>query len=306
MTERDPWEIDMDEMDKMRNENRGVTTGVICPKRNMCIGDNCAACNYIQEQIYSKQYPEKHPASEFAKQKKAKASVYMNVVFPENPDKSVILKLGSKVGSAIYDGVKQKGWKDIANPLAGRGREMMITKFRDAKYNAYSASPDLNKADWDIPQSVLDNLPSLNQDSLIKMIVSGELTDDNYFDISKLKMDETLHFRICPPQKDSKRFLNYVWRHWGLSRTQIDGSEPISWESTIPDYEGTPEFKKEETVDSIPQGNQFEKASESEIGKPPGCFGQKGYYDDTDEECTKKCTYFKACGREIMKELSNS
>ena len=304
----DPYEIDVDEIDKIEKENKKRSSGLVCPKMNVSIGKPCKVCEYIQS-IYARQYPKNHPARNYASDKKAKASIFMNVVFPENPNKSFIFKIGSKAGSAIIDGIKNKGWKDITHPLKGKGREMLISKTKgDSGFNAYPVSPNLDKADWEIPKEVLDNLPNLDQDNLIKMIENGELDNTNFFDVSSLKMDETLEFRICPPWtngamgSNNKRPFTYVWRHWGVSQAQIDGTEPMNWKESV-EEESSDDSSNDEAKpaksDTPPWEDSVEVQVDKSVKKKPVCFGREKFFDSEDSEICQNCNFFKSCAKAI-------
>ena len=308
---KDPWEIDSKEISKIESENKKGSSGLPCPKMNVSIDKSCAACEYIQNAIYRKQYPKGHPAREYASQKKAKTNIFMNVVFSANPDKSIILKVGSKAGSAIMDGITKHNWKDIVNPLKDKGREMEISKGKgDSGYNEYPVSPNLEKANWEIPKAVYENLPNLDQDNLLKMIDEGKLTDDNFLDVSSIKMDSTLSFRICPPWTtgsagaENKRPFTYVWRHWGVSRDQISGDEKMDWESSVTD-EDKPEktvaevpWEKDVKVDT-PENKDAGEGKEQAENSNPKCLGNKTFFDIDDKLCTE-CPVFKSCGKMVM------
>ena len=303
MTKNDPYMIDIAAMDKLKNEMSLKSSGLICPKRNLSINKPCKVCEYIQSQIYSKQYPEGHPARTWAFKKGAKATFFLNVVFPEDRRKVVILELGSKAGNQIFEGVRKKGWTDIAHPKAGMGREMMITKSEDGGYNTYSVSPDLNKADWEVKKSTLAERYNLSD--IITILNNNELTDENHFKVSSMKLGETLRFRILPAWDDgagNTKVMNVVWRHWGVSQDQIDGKEGISWEDIEISVPST--TQKSNDVPFTTESETPTQATESETPaqeKPPRCFGNSTYYDADDPDCSKDCKFFDECTKQIKK-----
>jgi hypothetical protein len=107
---------------------------------------------------------------------------------------------------------------DIAHPKANYGRELKITKSKgDGNYPAYSIDPILEKADWDISDEILNNLPNLDQGNVIDIIMNDT---EEILKASSLKTDETLTIRVCPPWKEArergeKRVLTPLFRHWG-------------------------------------------------------------------------------------------
>ena len=292
MTKKDPYMIDVEAMNKLKNEMSMKSSGLICPKRNLSINSTCKVCEYIQSQIYAKQYPKDHPTRKWAAKKGAKAAFFLNVVFPENKEKVMILELGSKAGNQIFEGVNKKGWTDIAHPKAGMGREMMVTKGEDGGFNTYSVSPDLNKADWEVKKSVLASRYNLSE--IIKMIQNDELTDDNHFKVSSIKLGETLKFRILPPWEngaENRNIMSVVWRHWGVSQDQIDGKEGINWEDI--------EITAQPSVDTVSDTPVVTESKPSTTEKPPRCFGNSTYFDATDPDCFKDCAFFDKCSQKI-------
>jgi len=304
----DPFLITDDDIKGTKSEVAKGSSGVLCPKLNKSLEGSCAVCDYISANIYSK-YPGKqnqeHSARKWAGNKKGKLNWFMNVVFPENPDKSFVAEVGAKGGSMIIEGMEKKGWKDICHPHKNKGRMMLCTKSKVDGYPFYSMSPELEKADWAIPDEVWKDLPDLKD--VVGMIERGELNDENFVKFSAImKMDETLKFRICPPKTlegdDRRWWIASVVRHWGVTQAQIDGDAPISWEEgdvddeNKPDVVGKPDEMElpDEKVDA-PDEEVKDKKEEK-----PKCFGMAKFYEDDDEDCMK-CTWFKKCGKKVLK-----
>lgn len=290
----DPYEINEDDLKSFQSENKRGSSGRFCPKRNSDMSGDCGVCNYIDSDIYSRKYPDGHPARQFGSDKKAKQNIFFNIVLEDNPSKFIILEVGSKVGNIIIEKAQSK-WRDIIHPHAGKGREIEITKTKDSGYPAYPVDAELEKADWEIPQEVLDSLPDLSK--IKDMITNGELTEDNYMKISSLKHKESLRFRICPPWDidNNRRWAASVWRHWGVSEDHISGEATLNWKTYVEDEEEDeelklPEKKKEEDVPW-----EGDKSQDN-----PNCFGKEVFYDPKDEDCKDTCPVFKKCGRAVL------
>jgi len=294
----DPYMIDVVALNQMKNDMSLASSGLICPKRNKSISKPCKVCDYIQSQVWAKQYPEKHPARNWAAQKGAKATFFLNVVFPEKPTEVKVLEMGSKAGSQIFDGVNNLGWTDITHPKKNMGREMMVTKGKKDGYPFYTISPDLNKADWEVKKPTLAS--AFNLTNIISMIQDEELTEENHLKVSTMKDGETLRFRILPHWDDgagNTNFMTVAWRHWGVSQAQIDGDEGLNWQEVelSPDDNVKAPFdattKPEEVKDSVP-----DKAETKPKDKRPRCFGNATYYDPEDKDCTPvNCAFVDEC-----------
>ena len=215
----------------------------------------------------------------------AKCNFYLNVVFPEDPAKVQLLEIGKKAGSQIIEGIKQKGWKDIAHPGANKGRLMQITKSKDGDYNQYTATPDLEKADWSVPKEAIDARYDLN--NVIDVLKSGEV---EIFKISSIKQDETLSFRILPPvpsDEGKSYIMAIVWRHWGgVTEDEILGNVDI--DLTLPSA-------KEDSVESM-----LDFGTEEVKDKKPDCFGLDSCFEEGHPDCIS-CSEYKACRREVAK-----
>ena len=193
------------------------------------------------------------------------------------------------------------------NPLKSQGRELKFKKYKgEGNYNKYRVEPVLEAADYDIPKAVLMNLHNLDQSNLIEMIESGDMPD-SYFDISSMKMDEVKRFRLCPPWttgvmgKENKRPLTFIWRHWGLSKGQIEGTEPLDWQEVVPSKD-TVRAEKDIPWDSEPkQDTRMEEVLEEKSGEKPTkqCFGRLEFWEENDSTC-QACSYFKSCGKLAM------
>lgn len=277
----------------------GSSAGVFCPKRNTTMEGVCHVCKAVQP-LWS--YPKGSKERNKAAAKGPKQNFYMNVVLPSNPNKSIVLEVGSKAGNAILDGIydPEKGWRDIAHPKKGSGREIKIKKHKDGEYNAYDVFPARDKADYDIPTEVLENLPNL--DNIIEMLKSGEFNEENFMRISSLKMDETGTFRICPPSNIDKRNpeeavpLVAVWRHWnGVTQAEVDGEVPVNlW-----DEKKVEEEVAEDTIFKTEPEKTAEVREPVTNTKPP-CFGKAFIFDENHPDC-KACAHMSDCGRAALK-----
>ncbi len=294
MAEKDPWIIDGDDVKNIKDGLKSDSKGLICPKCNKSIGEKCAVCDEVSR-LYNTGDPK---LADIARSKKAKVNFFMNVVLSDQRDKSIILEIGRDAGNAILNGIEKQGWNDIAHPKAGKGRELIITKGttkgsdgRD--YNKYTVSPVLEKADWDIPDHILENLPNL--DNIIDMIVNGELNENNYMKVSSMKMGESIRFRLCPPAKDSVLFrhLAYVWRHWGVTQDEIDGKVEMNLSTDTPAESSTEEAAPWEDDGGNTTPEPQKETPDKPISKPP-CFGKENFFDPEDETCTS-CEWLKKC-----------
>jgi ribosomal protein S27AE len=303
----DVFFITDEEIADTKKEVASVSSGIICPKRNKSIGGTCKVCDYIQTQIYSKKYDKKHKAMVWAREKKAKLAWFANVVFPENPDKSILFELGDKAGNQIVSGVEKLGWRDIVHPHKGVGRELICLKDKKQgdDWPTYTVNCVQDKADWEIPEKVWKNVPDLN--NIIEILQTEEQAEENYKHIRSIKMGETITFRLCPPRTDvaegdKRRFIAPVFRHWGVSEGQITGDDPLNWTETMEDEDkpSVPEvdekldlsFTKTST-DSVK--DQVKEAPEKIEKKKPNCYGDGRFFEEDDKETCGKCGYFKPC-----------
>ena len=283
-----PWELDKEEINKQKEENKSGSSGILCPKMNVSMTGECHACKKVQELYRTKDPIDKKIAGE----KKAKCNWYMAVVFPENKEKLVILQVGKKVGDEILDGADSGDWNDIVNPLAGKGREMTIKKSRDGGFNQYKANPKLQNADWDVPQSVLDSIPNLVDNAI--SIVEG-LEENDLHKITTLKDGESITFRILPWSKDAsrKRFIVPIWRHWGyVTQEMIDGTVPM--DLTL--YED----RKPQSEEKGSPAPWDDSPAVEQSSKVPSCFEKATFFDKTDKIC-RACSAFVNCGEGIKK-----
>lgn len=312
-SKKDPFMVEPDEVGEIKKQINTSSSGVLCPKRNASINERCHVCEYIQTKVYAKNYEKGHEARKWAADKKAKLAWFLNVVLPENPDKSVILEVGKEAGNQIINGVEKLGWRDIAHPHKGQGRELKCSKNQEQgkDWPIYSVTPSLEKADWDIPDEVWKNVPDLK--NIVDMVKNGELNEDNHMRISSIKMGETLTFRVCPPKSadnGSKWIIAPVLRHWGVTVGQIEGTDPISWKETMEDEDleipsNTEDgkldlsFKKDENEEKTKK-NVEEQPNKENSKTRESCFGQEKFFDPKDKDLCVPCPDFKDCRKEVM------
>jgi hypothetical protein len=309
----DPFMITEEDVADAKSAVSAGSSGILCPKRNKDIGNKCSVCDYIQTQIYSKKFDKDHAAMTWARQKKAKLTWFLNVVLPENPDKSVFLELGDKAGNQIIEGVDKKGWTDIVHPHKGVGRELLCSKTKNAgeSWPTYTVSPVLKNADWEIPEKVWKNVPNLRD--MLQILDTEELTEDNYMHIRSLKEGETLTFRVCPPRDaevgKKKWFIAPVFRHWGVTEEQITGEETLNWKEDSDDEDKEVVDPSEGKLDlsftdtgkkdkSEVKPEKEEKPKEAKTKKP--CFGKSNFFEEDDVENCKPCPDYKACAKACM------
>ena len=119
------------------------------------LGGKCNVCEQLKK-LWN--YPRESKEWKLALSKSAKLNFFMCIVDPTRKDQWLVLEVGKKVGNELLDGI-EKGWKDVFQPKKGKGRELVITKSQASGFNNYTLHPELDKADWDVPQSVLDSVP---------------------------------------------------------------------------------------------------------------------------------------------------
>ncbi len=303
MSKRDPYMLSSEEAKKQAREQELVSNGIICPKRNLSIGGRCYVCDALAKIFQTT--TKGSPKWKLAAKKAAKAAYFLNVVFPENPEKVVLLQIGKDAGNVIIHNNEKDKWLDIAHPKAGKGREMEITKtIGGDNYPKYSISPMLEHADWDIPEEVLNNLYNLDEENLIKIIQEGTV---DIYKVSKMKADETMSFRICPPWRNGKlgdknrRIMTAVFRHWGgVTQEEVDGKEMLDL--------SVPEEIEESGLVTSDEPNVIEdkEFSMPELQEKPKtrrrCFGKEDLYDSEDQMCIE-CPDRKECVSEIKRSM---
>jgi len=294
MTKKDEYMLDPEEQAQFQNETKGSSSGEVCPKRNPKINGSCAVCEKVSQLwgLFNSNGDKKYEKA--AKDLGAKCSNFLNVVFPDNPNKLVLMEIGKKAGDQIYNGIRNTGWTDIVHPKKGIGREMRCTKSSDGGYNVYSMSPELQNADWDVPKEVLD--ARYNLDNIIEIIEEDKI---EVFKISTLKMDESLRFRMLPAwnnDSENRHILAPLWRHWRSSKAEIVGDVEVNVAGAINDE---PAVTSDNVGDLLPWDENAEKAEEAN-GKE-ACFGMDSAYDPDNDEC-KKCKDFKECTRVVIKK----
>lgn len=296
MTTKDPYMIDPNDGTEITKGMKGGSSGKLCPRLNkeiLGVERPCKVCEAIRP-LWG--YPKGSKEREIANDKKAKVNFFMSVCFKDKPNKAYILEVGKNAGNDLLDAFAKKTWLDVAHPKAGVGRDLTITKQVKDGYNTYKVFPSLDKADWDVPESVLNNIPNL--DNIVDMIASGQLGDDNYFNISKLKVGEVITFRLLPSNPEAKIFpkrIAFLWRHWGVTEAEITGEAPLDMSISKPFdlASNTPPW--EETVDKA------NKSVENETKEP--CFGNPLCFNEKDEDCIK-CSAFKKCMKVIVSKAT--
>lgn len=304
MAKKDPFMLDPEGAKKTEEETRLPGGGVICPKRNRSIGEKCNVCEVVSR-IYNTSV-DGDPIRRIASRKAAKVSYFMNVVFPENQDKSYIMVIGKRVGSRILEKLKAGEWLDIAHPKAGVGREMKLRKYQSEGFNAYELDVVLEKADWDIPDSVLNSLPNLDQDNLIKILEEDSEAIFRVSDNENMKIDETIRFRICPPWKEARdrgesKIMTPVYFHWGgVSEEEVRGEVEVNL--NLPEYkEEAPKTEEVPPWEESPNLTTTSSPAHTKGREHEPCFGMENVYDAEDEEC-QKCPDFKPCGRVVLRK----
>lgn len=284
VVERDPFMVSADDIKDARSSMKGGSSGEFCPMRNkLLIGGRCHACDSLKK-LWN--YPKESKEWKLAVSKSAKLNFFFCIVDPTRKDQWLILEVGKNVGNELLDGI-EKGWKDVFHPKAGKGRELVISKSQSSGFNKYTLTPNLDKADWDVPQSVLNSYPNL--DNILDMITGGKLIEGvNYMRISSLKQGESFKFRLLPFKPDAKIFklgVAWVYRHFGgVTSDEINGVVPVDL-STIEEP-----FQKDENG-----GSPEQPAKKSSREK---CFGQARFYEPDDELC-QKCKDFDDCGKTV-------
>ena len=281
----DPWLIKKDDIDKIVADAKGKSSGTFCPRFNGTGNKQCQVCAAIYP---LGGYPLGSPEYETYRNKKAKKSWYLNVVLKDNPTKNIILEVGVKLANQILAGASDpnKGWHSITHPKANKGLITKITKQRvpGSEYPSYDVFVDMDRPDWDISEDILNNLHNLDREHLIEMIKGGQLTSDNYLNITSLEPGQTLAFRILPSwnwKNGDTRFANFVARHWGgVTDAEVSGEVQVN-------------------IDVKEVFDADEPVKEKEGQKK--CFGEVDCYDEKSPECLK-CSLNKECHKEVLKK----
>lgn len=303
-TMKDPYLLDPNEAEDEKNKMKTGFSGVICPAKNKYLfADNkCGVCDAIKP-LWN--FPKDSQQYKTASAKQAKMSFYLPVVLKSNQNQWIILEVGKNAGNEILDGIAKQGWSDVMHPKAGAGREIMISKSAPSGFNTYAAKAVLNKADWDVPQAVLDSFP--NMDDILSLMKNGSLVEGvNFMKISQLKVGESLTFRLLPRGERNKIFklgIGWLYRHYGgVTQDEVDGVNPV--DLTIPDVSQNSEKKGATTQapwegkSTIPQQSQAPISTARER-----CFGLPNLYEESDPQC-QKCKDFKPCGREVLSKTN--
>jgi len=305
--ERDPWEINPEEARRYKDSVKAKSVGIPCPRMNPSIKQRCFVCEKLMPLW---KFPKGSKEREVASNKKANLSYFFNAVLPHDPNKALVVEVGKKAGDTIIANMTDGalGWKNVANPLTGKGFFIKISKRSESGYNAYPVNKG-DTADFDIPKDMLNNLTNLSNSSILKMLADGEFSDSNYMHINSIKMDETLTLRILPAwnwKTDGNRQpISHIYRHWGnVTEAEVTGESQIdlsidSDETTDDDKPIDDIFKKstqDVTVDKedIPETVTSEK--NDEIGTTRPCFGK--WYEEGEDDCVK-CVLAKKCSKSM-------
>jgi hypothetical protein len=100
---------------------------------------------------------------------------------------------------------------------------------------------------------------------------------------------------------NNRKFAQFIWRHWGVTEGQVEGTEPISWKDEADTDDPVENYNLDDDIpfDMFPPekestGNKVEPSE----NKKPECFGKANFFDAEDAIC-KTCPFFKMCARAI-------
>lgn len=300
-TEKDPYMLDPETAHKAEQAMKGGDKGRPCPRRNIELGKSCAVCERVSALYDSK--TEENKA--IAKKKKATATFWINAVTAQDQNKCFLFEIGKKIGEEIILGIKSKGWLDISHPSAGKGREMSITKTQTQgeEYPTYSVSPVLNKAEWEIPKEALDGRFDLEK--ILELYNDPSIPHKR---ASDLKTGETFVFRILPALMTGKLPLKVLWRHYGVSQGELEGTSPLSFGGGTRYTTPKPELTKPSSDTSSEENESpFEETKTEVASGKKACFGYDSCYEEvsrTGNECNSPegvCPLLKACGEAVAK-----
>lgn len=277
----DPYDVDdkfLDEVEKTINQRQ--FSGVWCPWKND--KKPCAICRDVRKlwNMHNDTELEKSQYSERARKFQASASVFMNIVFPENPSEVRIMQCGIKMLQAIVNGVKYQDWGPVWHP--NKGMSINVVKSTDSGFNTYTPSPDIKKGVRALAdKSVLDNLYNLD-------LIADLMDTVDIFNINTIEKNRKVSFDILPgwSPENRRRFFNIIYYHYNV------GPEAIT--EGIPDLFGKSE--KDMTMDDLPTNEPDYPAEESptqetteqetmaySVDNAPGCFGK--FYSEGDPQC---------------------
>ena len=301
MTNKDPYMINQDDGNEIAKGMKVSVGGKLCPKLNkdiLGVEKPCKVCDAIRP-LWG--YPKGSKEREIANNKKAKVNFYFAICFKDQPNKAFILETGKNAGNDLIDAFKKGSWLDVAHPKAGLGRDLTITKEVKDGYNNYKLFPVLDKADWSVPDDVLKNIPNL--DKIVDWVQDGSLsTMDTYYNVSKMKVGETITFRLLPSNPEAKVFtkrMAYLWRHWGVTEAEINGDVPLNM-SLSDEAPSAPAPQSAPWEESVAKAGK-EAAASPEVTEP--CFGNPNCFNETDDDC-KKCRLFKKCMKVITSKAT--
>lgn len=300
MKEKDPYLLTDEDAKDIQKDLKMAGVSVFCPRMNKkLMSGTCHVCESLKP-FWN--FPKFSKEWNLAASKSAKVNFFLVVTFRNNPDVPIVLEMGKNAGNEILDGINSKGWVDITHPKGGKGREMTITKSVSGGFNQYKASPDLNKADWDVPEETIKNAPNL--DNIIDMLRNNKLEEGkNYMRISSLKIGETIKFRILPANPETEIFprkiaIGWVYRHYaGVTQAEVDGETEL--DLTVPDKNektDTPTPKKE-----VAPWEDEPKHQEKKEEVREKCWGVVELFEEADAQC-KACRDFKSCYKEVLRK----
>ncbi len=286
-SKKDIYDLSENDLKIMHNRvSQKSFSGVYCPRRN----DNkfCAVCRDVAA-LWNKHNETGLETSEYSKKAKtykAGASVFMNVIFPDNPSEVRILQCGIKMLQGITNGIFYQDWGPVYHPE--KGMTIKVLKSVDSGFNTYTPSPDISKGKRALEDSsVLDNLFDLSTIDALRETVE-------IFNISSI--EKSIAFDILPgwDTSDPHNFWQTRYYHYNISEEAIkDGipSTPHIQETEESDedipFNQPPKQKMEDDVQF--EGEEYEtkkpeeKTKKYTLENPPGCFGQ--YFDKTDDDC---------------------
>ena len=273
----DQYDVGSDYLDELeKNINQRQFSGIWCPWRND--KKPCEVCRDVRKlwNMHNETKLEKSKYSERAKKYNASASVFMNVVFPDNPSEVRILQCGIKMLQALVNGMKYQDWGVVWHPA--KGMTIGVIKSSDSGYNTYTPSPDIKKGVRTIEDmGVLDKLHNLD-------LIDDLMDTVDVFNINTIDKNRKFSFDILPGWKEAERgtFYKIVYYHYNITPEAITDGIPDLYgqeEEKVPtDFPSTTTEKTE-----VEEPKVVEETVVYTRDSAPGCFGK--FYSENDEQC---------------------